>query len=453
MIPVQGQEKEKLNDFRSSVNLTELKISSLGQQAQRQFKTDLQLILSNPTLKTTFADDSDKLLDGFTGTEEEKTRLLATLARKIVTTVPASADPETTAPISNATVSGTELTTRPTVFSKVISVSANVLSNKPEEMQISNPDDPQTSGPKSTDPLPMNPGKSQSNSFRGQISYEIPDTMQVNQTNFVRLVIAVDPSIAEQLASRGEGSLKSDEIGIGKYMKAELLDYDSFDDNDKNFLTKLWQGSPVQIMDLDNPKEAIVWEWTVRPLKPGNHILGVKVSIILYDEFLPNKEGYKSLDTYEKPIRILAQPKVKTKDKPSPLTIAIGFGVALVLMLGAFFLAKNRRTKTLRAEAEQENLFQHVQEGDGKADPLEIKALIKAGEFDKAAGELMDLAKLTQFTDSSSIIAMQARINHWQNDVAKNIISSEEARQERSKITLALLHLLEEIGSQSNEAR
>lgn len=441
-----------------------LDISALNQRGQQQFEADVEKIKGDPRLKEVYAADVKKYFQSFTGTDEEKTKILAKIARQIVTnnsntsTRPTGAaalsqiDPQITADLGD----------RNKIINRSVTISSDGLMKRQEELEIISDTTKSNPPPRSEDPDPLRP--SSTNTFKGEIAYVLPDTMEVGKTERVRLVVAIDPEVARQLANRTEGDLTSGEIGIGRYMKAELTDYNAFGDEEGSFTISLWKGDAIQIIDPEDPDAAIIWEWRVRPKVSGEQILGVKVSIILFDDRLPNGRGYQSLDTYEQPVLIMTNPasgsepvtaQANSEIQGSPgkrieasknsLMFKIIGGIVLLFLLGfiTYMLSKRRATRVIAKE--KERALPLVEAGDGKADPEEIKTLIKAGKFEAAAGELKDLVILRNYSDRSAIIALQARIQHWENDVHNNVIDGESARQERSRITLALLHTLEEI--------
>lgn len=434
-----------------------LDISALPQRGQQQFKADVEMIMEDRRLKEVYTADVNKTFQNFSGTDEEKTKILARIARQIVTNNSST----TTKPIAPAVLSQlapaatSEIDDRRKIINRSVSVSSDVLMKRQEELEI-------IADTNKSDPQDPSLGPSSSNTFKGEIAYVLPDTMRVGKTERIRLVVAIDPEVAKQLASRKEGDLTSNEIGIGRYMKAQLSDYNAFGDEEGAFAIELWKGAEIQIIDPNDGDAAIIWEWKVRPKVSGEQILGVKVSIILFDDRLPDGRGYQSLDTYEQPVLIVTtpgseeapqqgstgiqgEPGSKKNTSTTSLIFKIAGGILLLFLLGfiTYYLTRRRATKAIERQKERE--IPTVVAGDGKADPEEIKALIKAGKFEAAAGELKDLAMLNEYPNSSQIIALQARIQHWESDVHNNVIDGEAARQERSRITLALLHTLEEI--------
>lgn len=446
-----------------------LDISALNQRGQKQFEEDVEKIMEDSRLKEVYAADVKKTFQNFSGTDEEKTKILARIARQIVSNNSSA----TTRPLTPATLSQiapdvvADIGDREKGVNRSVAVSSDVLMKRQEELEvIADTSTKHHSASGSGDPGPLAP--SSSNTFQAEIAYVLPDTMEVGKTERIRLVVAIDPEVARQLASRQEGDLTSSEIGIGRYMKAQLSDYNAFGDEEGAFAIELWKGTEIQVIDPNDGNAAIIWEWKVRPKMSGEQILGVKVSIILFDDRLPNGRGYQSLDTYEQPVLIVAtpgsepvtqqgstgiqgEPNNKVKASKNTMIFKIAGGIILLFMLGfiTFYLTRRRATKVIEKQKEKD--LPVVVAGDGKADQEEIKTLIKAGKFEAAAGELKDLAILRNYPDRSSIIALQARIQHWESDVHNNVITDASARQERSRITLALLHTLEEVLEENRE--
>ena len=411
-----------------------LDISVLDLRFQQQFEQDYRTIMSSPALKEAFQRDVKKVMEGFQGTEQERTQFLAKLARRLVSS---QAPEETVAAPSQDPINSQA----PVQLTKSVRVSTDVLARQPSSTDPEDGLDPSVLPlPEMTDSsvsatLPANVDRPRV--FQGQISYEIPDSMRVGEPELIRLVVSIDPALAEALARIRQGTLQSESVGIGKYMRAELLDFGSFSTEDRNFLFKLWEGDSIQAMDLTNPEAATTWEWTVKPLKPGKLTLGVKVSIILFDEQLPRRMDFRSLDTYQKAIHIQAsQPqKANTRLNDMPKGFLWVAGV-LLLVVATFVLGRWLQTRKLQKAASAETT---------ELSPETIRNLIKEGAFEKSAEALLAFASLQQFDDEAPILALQARIHHWRSDIHNNVIDGEEARQERSRITLALLHLLEEV--------
>lgn len=440
-----------------------LDISALPQRGQKQFEADVEMIMGDSRLKEVYAADVKKTFQNFSGTDEEKTKILARIARQIVTnnsTTPTR--PMEPAVLSQLSPSITaEFDDRRKIINRSVTVSSDVLMKRQEELEViadTNTKADPASGSGNPGPL----GPSSSNTFKGEIAYVFPDTMEVGKTERIRLVVAIDPEVAKQLANRKDGDLTSSEIGIGRYLKAQLSDYNAFGDEEGAFAIERWKGEEIQIIDPNDGEAAIIWEWRVRPKVSGEQILGVKVSIILFDDRLPDGRGYQSLDTYEQPVLIVStagsstipqqgstgiqgEPTNKGDTAKNSQLFKIAGGVLLLFLLGFITYYVTRRKATRAIEKQKEEDLPIVVAGDGKADPEEIKTLIKAGKFEAAAGELKDLALLRNYPNRSEIIALQARIQHWERDVHNNVIDGESARQERSRITLALLHSLEEI--------
>ncbi len=418
-----------------SLNLgsRKLDISMLDLRYQQQFEQDYRTIMASPSLREAFQEDVLKVMNNFSGSEAERTQLLAKLARRLVSS---SAPEETSVAPSRDPITSQA----PTQLTKSVRVSTEVLARQASTADPHTSDAPllpksetEDTAVSSTQPSNFNRPRV----FQGQISYEIPDSMKVGEPELIRLVVSIDPALAEELARVGQGALLSESVGIGKYMRAELLDFGSFSSDDRNFLFKLWEGDSIQAMDLNNPEAATTWEWTVKPLKSGKLTLGVKVSIILFDEQLPNRMDFRSLDTYQKAIHIQStSPKkaiAKLNDMPKGFLWVVG---VVLLVVATFVLGRWLHTRRLQKAAAAETT---------ELSPEAIRNLIKEGAFEKSAEALLAFASLQQFEDDAPILALQARIHHWRSDIHNNVIDGEEARQERSRITLALLHLLEEV--------
>lgn len=439
----------------------EIDISVLPQGSQAQFRADYQMILADDQLKSTYAELVKKEMPDFTGTEEERIRVLARIAHEVVEHT-ASTDTTGTEQISPESASA-GLTARVPIR-KQVTVSSDALLRQADVIERIDPSPSAPSGgnkgyPNNTEPSA--PVIMPTNVFRGEVAYAIPDTMEMGKVYKVELIVGIDADIARQLASRQAGDTRSDQIGIGRYMKAELEDFYAFGEEEGAFDIELWKGQQIQTIDLDNENSTIRWEWKVRAESEGEQVLGVHVSIILFDERLPNGRGYQNIDTYEKPIVILATAGQRPSQSPSQpskrpnqpqagrtdLYIPVVALTCIFLVgIGFFLLSRSRQQRKYKLEQQiSAPEIPEVEAGDGRADPEEIKALIKAGEFEAAAGELKDLAIIRAYEDRTSIIALQARIQHWQSDVHNNVIDGESARQERSRITLALLHVLENI--------
>lgn len=431
-----------------------LDISTLSTRGQEQFEADVAEIKEDPRLREVYSAKVKKYARDFQGTDDERTKMLAKFAREIVS----NNHTVTTQPTGMATLEkvapelAADLPHGKKVINRSVSVSSDALMKRRTDMEIIENPEESTSPDEGSQVDPLTPTSS-TNTFKGEIAYVLPDTMEVGTTESVRLVVAVDPDVAKQLAEQAGGGLTSSEIGIGRSMKAELTDYNAFEGEEGSFDINLWEGSEVQLINVEDDNAFVVWEWKVRPKVAGNHILGIKVSIILYDDALPDGKGYQSIDTYEQPVLIVTTATTASLGDQGDSNAAstdsmlpqIGGAILLLFLLGfvTYRFTRSRATKAI-AKAKEKSLPQVIA-GDGKADPAEIKVLIKAGKFEEAAGELKDLALLRNYPNRTEIIALQARIEHWQRDVHNNVITTEAANQERSRITLALLHTLEEI--------
>lgn len=107
----------------------------------------------------------------------------------------------------------------------------------------------------------------------GHVLYQIPHRMQLMEESRCLVRIAFDEARLVEDLDIDEDTRFKEDIRISDYMKVELEDPSI----DGAFEIKA-RSEEVQVIDVDDFTE---WRFTVRPIKPGEHILELKVTIML----------------------------------------------------------------------------------------------------------------------------------------------------------------------------
>jgi hypothetical protein len=108
---------------------------------------------------------------------------------------------------------------------------------------------------------------------RGHVLYQIPKTMQLGEESRCLVRIAFDKvMLVEDLDLDEKTEVRAD-VRISDYMKVEIVDPAA-----PPVFTIRTQSEPVQFIDKDDFTE---WRFYVKPLQPGEHVLALKVTIIM----------------------------------------------------------------------------------------------------------------------------------------------------------------------------
>jgi hypothetical protein len=172
------------------------------------------------------------------------------------------------------------------------------------------------------------------------------------------------------------------------------------------------------------------WEWKVEPLKPGEHSLQVKVSVITYNE-KTGKDDYRTLiPSFTRAVRVIAVEVPKKRPSRTAFFALLGGAILLSIIL-LIVLLRPRRS--------QANVNRLAKAGD-------VSALIELGELDAAIEEMK--RKVDPNADSElekEILTLDSRLSQLNRDVNQGIISKPDEMMERNKITVALVHLYDEL--------
>lgn len=152
---------------------------------------------------------------------------------------------------------------------------------------------------------------------RGHVLYQIPKTMQLGEESRCLVRIAFDKvMLIEDLDLDEDTEVRAD-VRISDYMKVEIVDPAA-----PPVFTIRTQSEPVQFIDKDDFTE---WRFYVKPLQPGEHILALKVTIIM----VINGREVPRERTLEESVVIIAE----AVEEPAPVfqqlgdTFAMGGGV------------------------------------------------------------------------------------------------------------------------------
>lgn len=269
--------------------------------------------------------------------------------------------------------------------------------------------------------------------LQGMLAYDVPDSMIVGEVS--RVELAVSSGQLEVTVSTGIEKPDNPQIAqirIGNKMKAELLDYDGTSVDPNFYIERLgsFDEQVVQIQDSTPTR----WEWKVEPLKPGKHSLQVRVSVITYDE-RTGKEGYQTLiPSFSRAVQVIAMDVPKKRPSRTAFFALLG---------GAILLSVVLLIVLLRPKRSQAHINRLARAGD-------VSALIELGELNAAIEEMK--IKAAQAADNElgkELLALDSRLSQLNREVSQGIISKPDEIMERNKITVALVHIHEELNSSS----
>lgn len=294
---------------------------------------------------------------------------------------------------------------------------------------------PDKAGSVESDPDPSTPGNSDEaqfenvrNRLKGRLAYDVPDSMQVNRTSRVELAVSsgqLDETVAAGISNPDNPQFAA--IWVGSKMTAELIDYDGTPSNPNFEIVRVgsFKEQSVEIAD----SIPTVWEWKVVPLKAGDHKLQVKVSVINYNE-QTRQNDYRTLTpsfTREVTVSAVNRPR----KRPSRVAFLLVLGGAVVLAGALVFLILRMRKK---------------KSNSSQLGTLGVAALIEAGELNDAM-ELMKSEAIKQGDTESEkeILALDSRLSQLKKEVNSGLIAKPDERLERNRITVALIHLQEQL--------
>ncbi len=272
-----------------------------------------------------------------------------------------------------------------------------------------------------------------SSHLQGRLAYDVPDSMHVGKVSRVELAVSSGKLDATVLAAiENPENPQFATIRIGNKMKAELLDYDGTSVNPNFHIERLggFEEQTVQTTD----SMPTLWEWNVVPLKPGEHSLQVKVSVITFNETTKQNDYMTLIPSFTREVRVIAV--AVPKKRPSRIAFFVVLGGAILLSVVLLVLL-------LRPRRSQAKINRLALAGD-------VPALIELGELDAAIEEMKKKAASSGKRElEKEILGLDARLSQLQREVNKGIISKPDEIMERNKITVALIHLFEELAEQS----
>ena len=272
-----------------------------------------------------------------------------------------------------------------------------------------------------------------SSHLQGRLTYDVPDSMRVAETFRVKLAVSSGKLDATVLAAiENPKNPQFATIRIGNKMKAELLDYDGTSVNPNFHIERLggFEEQTVQTTD----SMPTLWERNVVPLKPGEHSLQVKVSVITFNETTKQNDYMTLIPSFTREVRVIAV--AVPKKRPSRIAFFVVLGGAILLSVVLLVLL-------LRPRRSQAKINRLALAGD-------VPALIELGELDAAIEEMKKKAASAGKRElEKEILSLDSRLSQLQREVNQGIISKPDEIMERNKITVALIHLFEELAEQS----
>lgn len=266
------------------------------------------------------------------------------------------------------------------------------------------------------------------NRLKGRLAYDVPDSMQVNTTSRVELAVSsgqLDETVAAGISNPDNPQFAG--ILVGGKMTAELIDYNGTPSNPNFEIVRVGSFKEQSVEMIDSIPT--IWEWKVVPLKAGDHKLQVKVSVITYNE-QTRQNDYRTLTpSFTREVTVSA---VKgARKRPSRAAFFLVLGGAVVLAGALVFLILRIRKKKVNAS---------------QSGTLGVAALIEAGELNNAM-ELMKAEAIKQGDTESEkeILALDSRLSQLKKEVNSGLIAKSDEMLERNRITVALIHLQEQL--------
>jgi len=168
----------------------------------------------------------------------------------------------------------------------------------------------------------------------GDITYNIDDTMYVNETSTIYLTITKNiniDKIIDKIPSFNTNNTKTEKIRIHKIMKVTLID------PLKNIFIIVPITNKTQIIE---NKEITFWEWDVTPMTKGNYKLKLTVAIITNE----TGEIGKTIEVYNGFIKVYSHQSLFNKIS-NFLKIYWTWIISSILLPFVFFLYKNKKKK------------------------------------------------------------------------------------------------------------
>jgi hypothetical protein len=263
---------------------------------------------------------------------------------------------------------------------------------------------------------------------KGLMSILIPDTMELNIPEVVTVMISGDTSLTarervvdefidqQDLPPEDIPKVRDELIKITEIMRAELRDPSP--PNNRNFFIDP-PGQREQKVDLYG-EDPTIWNWTVTPLKKGEHQLNVIVYII-FDQ--NGKEVPKEeLQIFK--IDIIVKQTFLEKN----WAWLLGGGLAILgLLLWLFLFVKKKKQK------EQLQLQLPYQQ---------IMSLIGEGELKDALEKLETALDGVSGKYHQQVILFKSRLAENEENINLGVVDTKDATLEQTRITKGVLALM-----------
>lgn len=286
---------------------------------------------------------------------------------------------------------------------------------------------------------------------KGNLAYNIPDSMELNKNYLITLSISryisltelsqevLKYSTSEKFTTIDTNKIelkkiRTDTTIIGKYLIIKLID--PYKENSPNYsirsLTK-----DEQIVDLKN-MSSTTWQWDIIPLLEGEHPLILSISLKFNDE---NETFIKSIPVYRKTILIYSKSVIRN------VNWYIYLFCFVPILLFVFFLKLRKHKNRLSFSITSSNEYQKQKSINGILQyTIKIKDYIASGKLEKSIEELVLLAKYIKDSEiENQVILQSAYLNGYKQKVIMGTLTNEELNLERNKIINALLFILDRI--------
>ena len=265
---------------------------------------------------------------------------------------------------------------------------------------------------------------------KGLMSYVVPDTMILDHSEVVSLKISRDTSARKQRTMTDEfreitnrpdleeSEVRREIIKVTNIMRAELKDPNP--PESANFFIDP-PGQVEQLVDLMNG-DITTWNWTVKPLREGNHQLKVIVSLI----FDQNGREVPKYDEQIFQVQIVVTRTFWQRSWPWLTALLVLLVAVLLWIIGR---RKKDKTAKLQLSLPDQQITDHISRGElGEALDLLERSL--AGQDDRYHRQAVLLkARLAKVEEKSNL----------------GLADDKDLSIERNQINHAVLNILEQI--------
>ena len=150
---------------------------------------------------------------------------------------------------------------------------------------------------------------------RGHVLYRIPNTMQKEEETRCLVRIAFDKAMLVEDLDLDEHVEVRPDLRVSDYMKVEIIDPSAA----STVFSIRTTSEPVQFIDKDDFTE---WRFYVTPLQAGEHVLELKVTLMLMIDGVPRVRER----TLEESVVIVAEPVEAQEEEFKQLEEAIAVG-------------------------------------------------------------------------------------------------------------------------------